>query len=129
MHRPTAVIALLLSLFGCDTATSSFEHRVVAGGRDVLHARAIARGGVARFDCLGSESGRCHFAVFDGTCEATPGIACRPVPTESFSLATGTSRDMLGVLTLPLCVSADGGQADGGCQPAIPAAWRKVATR
>ena len=107
MQRLSALMYFALSLFGCDSAGTEFVHHTRADGVDTLHATASARSGVARFECRASESGRCHYAVYD--------TGCTQRPLRTFALAAGASRQITGLHTFDVCVGSRPGRLRADC--------------
>lgn len=104
MDKFVALLAYVLSLFGCQTGTSTFEHHLRSDGEDTLRARATVDSGVARFECLASDSGACHYVVYtDARCAQAD---CSDRPAERFALAAGESRQRTGMQRFRLCVAA-----------------------
>ncbi len=136
MDKLIALCCFVLSLFGCEVGGSSFVHRTSADGRDVIHAKAHVQAGVARFECLDSESGQCHYAVYPRECSshraplaaaaaaggavAGPVGGCDAAPLQRFAIATGDSRQITGLRDFILCVSADGGVRGRDCEAVEP---------
>ena len=114
MRNALALIYYLLAVVGCSGGQVT-DIRSEADGRDIVHGRIEWRAGVARFECLASGTGQCHFALFDPSC-TDPAAACGK-PPERFVLARGTSREIVG---LPAgfrpCVSAEGEAAQPDCK-------------
>lgn len=103
-----AMLYLALSLLGLDVAGSQFVHHDRVDGVEVLHSRAAAHGGIARFECLASRSGQCHYRVSAGTCVVWPpreGGCTRP-PVRRFTLAAGERLTLAGLHEFDLCVGA-----------------------
>ncbi len=68
-------------------------------GVQVNSSKAVVHGGDARFDCLRSASGRCHYVVFAGRCgEAVVDDgsvpACPSAVVDRFVLRAGESRQL-----------------------------------
>jgi len=126
----TALLYFVLSLFGVDIGGSTFVTRSSVDGADVLHSRATARAGVARFECLRSASGQCHYTVYPPDC-APPSDApgknasgCSPEPLKRFALADGESRQVSGLHEFRLCVSVRPGIPMPDCRAPEPTATR-----
>lgn len=117
MNKFIALCAFVLSLFGCNGGASTLVQRASADGSEVLHSRAQVQAGVARFECLRSASGQCHYTVLPRDCDPA-GVArgCAAEPIERFALASGDSRQIAGLQAFRLCVSAraDGPERDCG---------------
>lgn len=111
MDKFTALLYFMLSLLGFDTGGDTLVHRTSVDGADTLHSRTTVQAGVARFECLRSASGRCHYLVLPRDCtpdsasRTTAGCASRPV--ERFALDNGDSRQIAGLQNFRLCVSTD----------------------
>ena len=126
MSKLITLFYLLLSLYGCDVGGSTFVHRVQRDGVDTLHSRVIAQPGLARFECLRSASGQCHYTVLPRPCAATADAAgqravnCRSAPPERFAIADGDSRQIARLRRFRVCVSAEGAPA-AGAECATPA--------
>jgi hypothetical protein len=123
-----ALFYFVLSLFGCDTGGSTFVDRVTVDGADALYSKAIVESGVARFECVRSASGACHYTVYPPACSArgqmgTPGHDCTK-PIERFAVARGDSRQVTGLPRFRVCVSASGETLAPDCRKAETiAAW------
>lgn len=112
-----ALLAFALSLFGVDIGGSRFVTRTVVDGAEVLYSRATSEAGSARFECVRSASGQCHYTVYPRACGADD---CEPL--KRFTLADGDSRQVPGLHRFQLCVSTDGGTPGPDCEPAEPIA-------
>ena len=124
-----ALFYFVLSLFGVDVGGSTFVHRSSANGADILYSKATAQAGVARFECVRSASGQCHYTVYPGDCTRGPAATrnsdgCRSEPVDRFVLADGDSRQIAGLHDFRLCVSAEGGEPAPDC-----AAGTRIAAR
>ena len=128
MTKLLSLCYFLLSLYGCDVAGNTYVHRASSNGNDILHSKVVAQPGVARFECLRSASGQCHYTLFPRRCASTaargPDSDCPSEPIAHFSIANGDSRLMPGLQRFRLCVSAKGGAPGPGCDPAEPIASR-----
>lgn len=120
-----ALLYFVLSLFGCDVGGSTYVTRDRIDGVDALYSRATTHAGVARFECLRSASGQCHYTLFRRGCAAAPAgkrrERCLSEPAERFAIARGDNREIAGLQDFRLCVSAedappapDCGQGEGG---------------
>jgi hypothetical protein len=111
VDRLTALLYFVLSLLGIDPGGSTLVHRTGAADADALHSRATVQAGVARFECLRSASGRCHYLVLPHDCApaSTPGSAagCASRPVARFALDDGESRQIAGLQNFRLCVGID----------------------
>lgn len=129
-----ALCYFVLSLYGCDVGGSTFVHRTHVDGADSLYSKATVEGGVARFECLRSASGQCYYTVFTRDCTATSGralgsstgstskpiVGCRPELVERFAIAKGDSRQIPGLHSFRLCVSAEDGIPGPDCEVPEP---------
>lgn len=124
-----ALLYFLLSLLGFDVGGSSLEHRSTHAGDDVLLSRAHVQAGVARFECVRSDSGECHYLVLPRDCVATTssdadaGGPCAGTPIARFALAQGESHQMAGLQHFRLCVAVDADPVEPACQ-STPAGGR-----
>lgn len=123
MNTLIALIYFVLSLYGVDIGGSTMVHRSYVDGADTLYSRVVAHPGLARFDCLRSASGQCHYTLVPRGCEAparllpaTPVELCRPAPVARFAVAPGDSRKVAGLQRFHVCVSTgDGTPAPRDC--------------
>lgn len=125
-----ALFYFVLSLFGCDVDGSTFVTRTSVDGADTLYSKAHVEAGVARFECLRSASGRCYYTVFPRDCASTRGStdkradSCLSEPVERFAIANGDSRQIPGLQSFRLCVSAEDGAPGPDCEVPEPIATR-----
>ncbi|MDQ3617489.1 MAG: hypothetical protein M3374_01980 [Pseudomonadota bacterium] len=127
MNKLMALLYFVLALYGCDVGGGTFEHRSTVDGADTLHSKAQTQSGVARFECRASASGRCHYTVFAKDCavnsQDTRRDRCQSEPVERFALATGATRQIVGLPDFVLCVSAETAAPGTDCkQPGSEAA-------
>jgi len=125
VNKLIALCYFVLSLFGCNVGDSSFVHRTNVDGRDVLYSKAHVQAGVARFECLDSTSGKCHYAVYPRECAPAPAgaeSACPAGSVRRFAIDRGDSRQIAGLRDFRLCVSANGGASGPDCEAAGPVA-------
>lgn len=119
MRNLSAAIYFLLALFGCDGGGATLLDRATIDGIEALYSETRVRAGVARFECVASASGRCHYTLLPPRC-ATPGAKpsdeCRDAPVERFSIAAGTHREVVGLPEFGVCVSDDAGAPARGCR-------------
>ncbi|HIE5356012.1 TPA: hypothetical protein ACXNP2_002626 [Stenotrophomonas maltophilia] len=95
MPRLLLVCAVLLALAGCEKSSNSSITRARANGVDTLYSKGTVVDGQARFQCIASSSGRCHYLVLDPACST--GATCATPPLRRFSVAVGrteTLRDL-----------------------------------
>ncbi|MGY0558525.1 hypothetical protein [Lysobacter sp. A421] len=118
-----ALVYFVLSLFGCDIGGSTYVTRATVDGTDTLYSQATTQAGVARFECLRSASGACHYTVFPRECPPASGPTspqlerCESKPIERFTVAKGESRQIAGLQGFRLCVSAGDEVPELGCDP------------
>jgi hypothetical protein len=117
MNKLTALLQFVLALFGLDLGERTLVHHVDAGATQ-LHSRTLVEAGVARFECLRSASGECHYVVYPRDC-ATPAAVphrCGSRPLEQFTIASGDTRQIVGLSGFRLCVGPDRDPAHADCQ-------------
>lgn len=140
MNKLIAVCYFVLSLYGCDVGGSTVVHRAQTDGSDILYSKVVAQPGVTRFECVRSASGRCYYTVFPRDCASAPGSAarstsgsatesatkstskrigrCPAAPVERFAIASGDRRQIPGLPSFHLCVSAEDAVPGPDCTPA-----------
>lgn len=112
MRNVLALLYYLLAVVGCSGGRVT-DFRSEVDGRDVLHGRIETRAGVAKFECLVSATGQCHFSLFDPACGS--GAACKQA-MERFELAQGASREIVGLpVDFRSCVEGVGVVVGGDC--------------
>ncbi len=90
-------------------------------GVQVNSTKAVVNGGDARFECLRSASGRCHYVVFAGECRpssnpVTVEEACAGVVVERFVLLAGETRQLRAMPgKVRFCMDHDAIPAGPGC--------------
>jgi len=121
MRNVLAMVYFLLALVGCNewggttTVTRSSDD-----GADVLYSKTRVMAGVARFECITSVSGRCHYVLFPRDCAspAAPADACTAQAVEHFTMAVGATREIVGLPSgFGLCVSHEDKPVTPGCAP------------
>lgn len=119
MRNLIALVYFLFALLGCDTGGTSLVTRASIDGHDTLHARTRVQTGIGRFECIASDSGRCHYALYAHECPADQ-PDCRAEPFERFSMAAGASREIVGLpARFALCVTQNAA-ATPDCKPLPP---------
>ncbi|GAB1596884.1 hypothetical protein [Lysobacter claricitrinus] len=103
MDKLLALFAFIASLAGWDGHRDTVVHRIVGAGADVMFSRATVQDGVARFDCVRSASGTCHYLVLPRGCPNEADCATR---VRRYDVASGESRQVTGLHAFRLCVSA-----------------------
>jgi hypothetical protein len=101
MHELLALITFALSLFGVQLGGTSYSDRLHDGGT-VLHSEAWVGAGNARFECVESSSGRCHYRLLPPECASDD---CAKAPLRQFDVAEGAIVQLAGVPEFRLDVS------------------------
>lgn len=70
MHELLALLTFALSLFGVQLGGTHYSNHLEGGA--VLHSEAWADAGNARFECVESSSGRCHYRLLPRKCTNDP---------------------------------------------------------
>ena len=105
MRNLIALLYFLCALLGCDTGGTTLVTRTSVDGHDSLQARSRVQTGIDRFECIASDSGRCHYALFAREC-APNQPNCRTEPFERFSMPVGADREIVGLpARFDLCVT------------------------
>ena len=95
-----------LALAGCQKSTETAITRTTANGVDTLYSKRTVVDGVARFECIASRSGQCHYVVLDPACSTD--AACAKPPLRRFAVAVGKTEAMRGLPDgFRQCVSQD----------------------
>lgn len=130
MNTFLAIVYFLLSLVGLDVGSSTFVDRSSRDGAATLESRAQVASGVARFECVRSASGQCHYTVFPRGCTTTrrplgwPATRCADDRVERFAVASGASHEVAGLSGFHLCVSGRDEPLGPECAPPEPIAAR-----
>jgi hypothetical protein len=130
MNTFLAIVYFLLSLVGLDVGSSTFVDRSSRDGATTLESRAQVASGVARFECVRSASGQCHYTVFPQRCAtarrplAWPATRCPGKAVERFAVASGASHEVAGLTGFGLCVSSRDEPLGPECAPPQPVATR-----
>lgn len=130
MNTLLAIVYFVLSLVGIDAGTSTFVDRSSRDGATTLESRAQVVSGVARFECVRSASGQCHYTVFPQECAAArrplawPMTPCPDIAVERFAVATGASHQVAGLTGFRMCVSSLNEPMGPECAPPEPIAGR-----
>lgn len=85
----------LLALAGCEKSTETSITRINANGVDTLYSKRTVVDGVARFECIASRSGQCHYLVLAAGCSAD--TACASPPLRQFAVAVGKTEKIRGL--------------------------------
>ena len=119
MSKFIALLHFLLALAGIGVGVTTYDTRVAANGHDVLDSSAHVQDGVARFECVESSSGICHYTLY---LEACSGKAdCQLAPLQRFTVARGESHQIAGLVDFRPCVATTGAAMGADCQPAAAA--------
>ena len=121
MSKLIALLQFLLALAGVDVGGSDYSNRINNGSHDVLHGRTHVQSGVARFDCIASDSGWCHYTLYPDACFGT---GCTSAPMQRFSIALGQSRQIAGLTGFHPCVATTTIPLDPRCRPVATTALR-----
>ena len=111
METLIAIICFALSLVGIDIGGTHFIERSNRDGVDLLYSQVDARPGMARFRCLRSASGECHYTLFPRECatagatSATLDADCTTRPIRRFAVAAGGERELNGLPAFQPCVA------------------------
>ncbi|KAG1606419.1 hypothetical protein G6F45_013987 [Rhizopus arrhizus] len=81
-----------LSLGGCEKSSTTSITRTQANGVDTLYSKGTVVEGQARFQCIASRSGQCHYVVLDPACSTD--AACATPPLRRFAGAVGKTEAM-----------------------------------
>ncbi len=128
MSKLTALLQFLLALAGFHLGGTHFIDRIRVDGIDTLYSKAQVEDGVARFTCVGSASGVCHYTLFDTDCPPAPHAGanghCTPRPLKHFAVASGDSEQITGLPDFHLCVGTGGASPTPDCKVPKPIARR-----
>lgn len=114
MTKLIALLQFLLALAGCSPGGTTWTSRV-DDGRVALHSKASVQDGVARFECVRSSSGACHYTLYPDACDGE--AACQLAPLQRFSVASGDSRQLTGMVGFRPCVRLDDALPGADCHP------------
>lgn len=118
MTKLIALLQFLLALAGVHVGGTDWTSNIHDHGQ-VLSSRVHAQDGVARFECIDSSSGRCHYTLYPDACA---GKTCADTPLRQFSVASGDSRQFAGLAGFRPCVDVEGAVLRPDCTPRAPAA-------
>ena len=116
MRNLIAAVYFLLALFGCDGGGTVIDTRSVVDGIDAIHSRIRVTASIARFECIASASGECHYTVFPRECASAAGD-CSKRPPERFIMAAGATREVVGLSDFDACVTQDDVKLARDCKP------------
>ncbi|KRE89678.1 hypothetical protein ASG87_05015 [Frateuria sp. Soil773] len=114
MYQLVALLYFILALAGCDRPGRTVVQRTTAGGIDLVYSRVHMLDRRASFDCIGSSTGSCHYALFDRDCPAAG--PCAIAPFRQFALRAGSAQDLAGLpADFRLCVTEEAKPMTGDC--------------
>ena len=119
MRNLIAAIYFVLSLFGCEGGGTTTVTRSIVDGAEVMHSKVRVLADVARFECIASASGECHYTLFPRKCASADGD-CAKRPIDRFTLPRGDRREVVGLPTFDACVAQDDVARDPDCRVAAP---------
>lgn len=123
MHFLITAFYLLFALAGFDGwAARTIATHVSDRGTDVLYSETSITPILARFSCVDSATGRCHYRLFPSECahQTQPGMlpGCTAGLAHEFVLVRGDSRQLSGLGDdFDFCVSAEALPSDAPCKP------------
>ncbi|WP_313319252.1 hypothetical protein [Stenotrophomonas sp.] len=94
MHYLTVLLGSLLSMLGIHESPGQTSVTRISGEQNLL-SRTTVNAGVARFQCLQSDSGRCGYQVYREHCDAAAGGAgqvCNREALQDFVVVVGNTR-------------------------------------
>ena len=118
MSKFIALLQFLLALCGCSVEGTTYSNRIDSD-REQLTSKALVQDGVARFNCVESSSGRCHYTLYPDACAGK--ADCQLAPLQRFTVARGVSHQIAGLVDFRPCVATTGAAMGADCQPAIAA--------
>lgn len=118
MSKLIALLHFLLALSGCSLGGTTWTSQVEDDGTR-LHSKVRLEDGVARFICMDSSSGQCHYTLFPEACGNQ--ADCRLAPLQRFSVARGEDRQITGMVDFRPCVATTAAAMRADCQPAAAA--------
>ncbi|MGO1003723.1 hypothetical protein [Lysobacter sp. CA196] len=130
MRNFTALLYYLFALLGCDMGATTIVHRASANGVDIIDSEVRVTDRIAKFECLASQSGQCHYTLFHHDCAAvaSTGAAKQPAADakpctgqafERFAMIAGTDKEVIGLEPgFKLCVSAEDQAMTADCKNA-----------
>lgn len=106
MRNLIAAIYFLLALFGCEVGGTTTVTRSIVDGMDIIHSKTRVQAGIARFECIASATGECHYTLFPSKCASADGD-CSKRPIDRFTLPKGDRREVVGLPKFDACVAQD----------------------
>jgi hypothetical protein len=125
MDTLLSILFFLLSLVGVDVGGTTYVTRTTSDGATTLESRAEVKSGVARFECVRSATGQCHYTVLPPECAGPSRLApwpahrCPRDAMKRFAVDAGASHSVAGLARFRLCVQGD---ADAPCKDGTDAA-------
>jgi hypothetical protein len=107
---------LLVILSACGIGGTSYSNRIGDNGHDTLYSKARVEDGVARFHCLESDRGSCHYTLYPAACAGK--ADCALAPLQRFTVARGEDRQIAGLHDFRVCVAIDDKALGADCEPA-----------
>ena len=114
MHNLLAAIYFLLALFGYDGGGTTVITRSSIDGTDVIYSRTRIKAGIARFECIASASGACHYTLFPRRCASMQGN-CGDRPMDRLTIPAGSKREVVGLPEFDACVTQDDAATQREC--------------
>ena len=122
MTKLVALLQFLLALVGIHAGGNDYSYRIEESNGASIYGKAHSQDGVARFECIDSSSGLCHFTLYPRGCAGPSG--CRQPPLRTFSIARGETRQIAGLSGFQLCVDATDAALGPDCKPPPAVAQR-----
>lgn len=140
MRKFIAMLCCSYLLAGCDIGGTTIVHRENDGGVDIIHSKVKVDERSARFECIASRSGQCHYRLFRKVCPQAPGAVepanalasaathpdgrkpqCADRIIERFVVKAGTTRAALDMKPgFTVCVTPDDTPVSADCKPSAP---------
>ena len=121
MSKFIALLQFLLALSGCSLGGTSFTSRIDSG-HEQLTSKAQVQDGVARFNCVESSTGNCHYTLYPDACAGK--ADCQLAPLQRFSVARGESHQIAGLVDFRPCVTTKATAMAADCQPVAATSTR-----
>ena len=121
MSKFIALLHFLLALSGCSVGGTTHTNRIDSN-REQLLSKAHVQDGVARFNCVESSSGSCHYTLYPDACAGK--ADCQLAPLQRFTVGRGESRQIAGLVEFRPCVATTAAAMGADCQPAAVAKTR-----
>ena len=118
MSKFIALLQFLLALSGCSIGGTTYTNRIDSD-QVRLTSKAHVQDGVARFNCVDSSSGSCHYTLYPDACAGK--ADCQLAPLQRFTVAHGESHQIAGLVDFRPCVATTGAAMGADCQPAAAA--------